>query len=461
MDVSKLWGTLTQSQRTAWAGFAQTHKFVDVFGLAKKYSGQQMYMHCNLGLLSNNLALINDPPADLEVIPLGSIGAASSTSGVVQSVAVTAAGTGYTSQPTVGFSGGAGSGAAATSTLVPTTVASYTVGAGGTGYTTAPTVTVTGGGGTGATATATVVSGVVTAVTLVIAGSGYTTRPTVGFTGGGGTGATATAVLTATGVSSVIMTADGTGYTSAPTVAFTGGSGSGAAGTASITFATSGLALVFTPTPTTLPLEVWASFQMPVGRVYAKNLLRRIGTFGDGSTSPLDLSAAYTAVFGELPKRALSDRRRSELHQPGQRCPIGEAAWGPHSTCLTGVCSMASSPLALSSVVKFFDRFPVSSSIPGAGVVCAVDSAYFPGLQMLVMSLRSAVDVAVFDLGLDPIQLAWLSEWGVSVHGVWTKRDRAAHCFDVANVEQAAVSAVVAFSVSVVGGRGLSCVRRS
>ncbi len=79
---------------------------------------------------------------------------------------------------------------------------------------------------------------------------------------------------------------------------------------------------------------------------------------------------------------------------------------------------MASSPLALSSVVKFFDRFPVSSSIPGAGVVCAVDSAYFPGLQMLVMSLRSAVDVAVFDLGLDPIQLAWLSEWGVSVHGV-------------------------------------------
>lgn len=304
MDVSKLWGTLTQSQRTAWAGFAQTHKFVDVFGLAKKYSGQQMYMHCNLGLLSNNLALINDPPADLEVIPLGSIGAASSTSGVVQSVAVTAAGTGYTSQPTVGFSGGAGSGAAATSTLVPTTVASYTVGAGGTGYTTAPTVTVTGGGGTGATATATVVSGVVTAVTLVIAGSGYTTRPTVGFTGGGGTGATATAVLTATGVSSVIMTADGTGYTSAPTVAFTGGSGSGAAGTASITFATSGLALVFTPTPTTLPLEVWASFQMPVGRVYAKNLLRRIGTFGDGSTSPLDLSAAYTAVFGELPQSA-------------------------------------------------------------------------------------------------------------------------------------------------------------
>jgi len=82
---------------------------------------------------------------------------------------------------------------------------------------------------------------------------------------------------------------------------------------------------------------------------------------------------------------------------------------------MTGVLSMASSPLALSSVVKFFDRFPVSSSIPGAGVVCAVDSAYFPGLQLLVLSLRKAVDVAVFDLGLDPIQRAWLVEWGVTV----------------------------------------------
>ena len=70
-----------------------------------------------------------------------------------------------------------------------------TVSAGGTGYTSAPTVTFTGGGGTGATATATVAGGVVTAVTVTAGGTGYTSAPTIGFTGGAGSGATATATL--------------------------------------------------------------------------------------------------------------------------------------------------------------------------------------------------------------------------------------------------------------------------
>ena len=69
------------------------------------------------------------------------------------------------------------------------------VSAGGTGYTSAPTVTFTGGGGTGATATATVSGGVVTAVTVTGVGSGYTSAPTIGFTGGAGSGATATASM--------------------------------------------------------------------------------------------------------------------------------------------------------------------------------------------------------------------------------------------------------------------------
>ena len=69
------------------------------------------------------------------------------------------------------------------------------VSAGGTGYTSAPTVTFTGGGGTGATATATVSGGVVTAVTVTAGGTGYTSAPTIGFTGGAGSGATATASM--------------------------------------------------------------------------------------------------------------------------------------------------------------------------------------------------------------------------------------------------------------------------
>lgn len=77
-------------------------------------------------------------------------------------------------------------------------VTAITVSAGGTGYTSAPTVALTGGAGTGATATATVVSGVVTKVTVTNAGSGYTSAPTVAFSGGGGTGAAATAAFGST-----------------------------------------------------------------------------------------------------------------------------------------------------------------------------------------------------------------------------------------------------------------------
>lgn len=52
---------------------------------------------------------------------------------------------------------------------------------GGSGYTSAPTVTFTGGAGTGAAATATISNGVVTSVTVTTPGSGYTSAPTVTF----------------------------------------------------------------------------------------------------------------------------------------------------------------------------------------------------------------------------------------------------------------------------------------
>lgn len=64
---------------------------------------------------------------------------------------------------------------------------------GGSGYTDAPMVIFTGGGGSGAAATATVQNGAVTQLTLEIGGSGYTSDPTISFSGGGGSGATAQA----------------------------------------------------------------------------------------------------------------------------------------------------------------------------------------------------------------------------------------------------------------------------
>lgn len=66
----------------------------------------------------------------------------------------------------------------------------------GSGYTTVPTVAFSGGGGTGAAATAYIGDdGKVRGVIMTNRGSGYTSAPTVEFTGGGGSSAAATAVV--------------------------------------------------------------------------------------------------------------------------------------------------------------------------------------------------------------------------------------------------------------------------
>ena len=69
-------------------------------------------------------------------------------------------------------------------------VSTATVLAGGIGYSTAPTLTFSGGGGTGMAGTATVAGGIVTGITITAQGSGYTSAPTIAF-GGPGTGASA------------------------------------------------------------------------------------------------------------------------------------------------------------------------------------------------------------------------------------------------------------------------------
>jgi hypothetical protein len=145
------------------------------------------------------------------------------TPGTVGSISVNPGGSGYTSVPTVTFTGGGTptTTAAATAELG---VSSITVTGGGAGSCTTPVVKFTGGGGNYASATATVTAGVITAVTVNTPGNGYTTVPTISFTGTGCTGATATASL---GVVAVVLTNPGAGYTSAPAVAVSGGNGSG------------------------------------------------------------------------------------------------------------------------------------------------------------------------------------------------------------------------------------------
>lgn len=165
----------------------------------------------------------------------GWTGVATIANGSVVAVTTTNPGTGYSpsDQPQLAFSGGGSDdGAQMTSTLGAGGIDHVQLISGGAGYTSAPTVSFTGGGGSGAAATATVVDGVVTAVVLTNRGGGYTSTPTVGFSGGGGSGAAAVAALDAEGVISITVINGGSGFVGTPTITFLGGGGTGAAGTA-------------------------------------------------------------------------------------------------------------------------------------------------------------------------------------------------------------------------------------
>ena len=140
----------------------------------------------------------------------------------IKSLRIQTRGVAYTSPPTLAFSGGGGSGAAATAVIGVSTVA---VSAGGSGYSSAPAVTVTGGGGSGAVLTATVSevgTKAITAFNIISRGTGYTSVPTVVVdnTGTDGSSGAGTIVL---GVADVTVTNEGSGYTSTPTVGLTGG----------------------------------------------------------------------------------------------------------------------------------------------------------------------------------------------------------------------------------------------
>jgi len=152
-------------------------------------------------------------------------------------LALTAGGSGYTSQPTVTFTASpTGVTASASPTVSSGVVTSVTVTNGASGYVSVPAVTFSSPvSGVTATGTAVVVNGVVTAITITQGGQGYTTAPTITIASSS-TGALATATCTIQNgvITALTQTNWGTGYTAAPTVTFTGGGGSGAAATAGI-----------------------------------------------------------------------------------------------------------------------------------------------------------------------------------------------------------------------------------
>jgi hypothetical protein len=149
-----------------------------------------------------------------------------------QELTLTNGGSGYTSAPTVGFTGGTPK--AGVTPTAPTATAylgfpvvSLTIDDQGHDYTYDPLLYIHGGNGGGAVAIARRGrSGV--AVVMSDWGKGYTSAPTVAFTGGGGSGMAGTAQI-AKGVGSSTVTAVGSGYTSPPDIVFSGGGGFGAA----------------------------------------------------------------------------------------------------------------------------------------------------------------------------------------------------------------------------------------
>lgn len=146
--------------------------------------------------------------------------------GTVQMLTVTNIGAGYTSQPAVGFSGGGGTGAAAT---VDLSLGLASIAAPGTGYAVGDILTMVGG--TSTIAAQVVISqvdggatggvGAITGFNLETLGD-YTAVPSnpVASTGGYGAGATFTLNW---GLGPITVTNKGSGYTSAPTVTITGG----------------------------------------------------------------------------------------------------------------------------------------------------------------------------------------------------------------------------------------------
>lgn len=152
----------------------------------------------------------------------------------VASVSVGTAGSGYTSAPTVAFTGGGG-GVQATGTAKLKVVGSVTVVDGGSGYTTGDTIKVTGAATTPMVLTVTASSGAVASVAITTAGVYSTPITTSGAATTTLTGSGSGATLTLSwGVASVTVTSGGSGYSSAPTVAFSGGGGSSAAATATL-----------------------------------------------------------------------------------------------------------------------------------------------------------------------------------------------------------------------------------
>jgi hypothetical protein len=188
--------------------------------------------------------------------------ASTAMAGYVDAVNVAAAGNGYSSAPTVTFTGGTPTTTAvARADVMGGRVVGITVTDPGAGYKAVPQVTLSASNASGA-AFSVGVSGAVNALTIASGGTGYTSAPTVVFSSAQGlTQANATVTISDTGtVSGVELLSGGTGATTAVTASLSGGGGTGASltvgmryGVAAVTVTNGGTGFLVPPTISFLP----------------------------------------------------------------------------------------------------------------------------------------------------------------------------------------------------------------
>jgi len=203
----------------------------------------------------SNISLVLDTKGTGAIdLAAGSSGVNISNGGTVTAITRTAAGSAYTSIPSVAITAPTTAGGVQATATVAVFVNAGTVASGGTGYTVGDVLTIVGGtfASTAATLTvATVSSGVITAVTVSLA-STYTATPTNPVSVTGGTGSGATFNLTYGTLNTFTITNAGSGYVEQPTVTFSGGGGSGATAYATVGSVTTIKSIGASTTGTTL-----------------------------------------------------------------------------------------------------------------------------------------------------------------------------------------------------------------
>jgi hypothetical protein len=226
-DLEFSWSLVDISLDDIGSGYTQTPPDVTIVG-----TGSGATAHAIMGAHVDSIAMtaMGSGYTDIPIVTISDNFSTWSDATAVMTVnnplhSITYQGTNSTlflSTPTATITGD-GTGATADVTISATgKVIGYTALVGGTGYATAPEVTISGGGGFGATATATSNGVAVTGITITDGGQGYTANPTFTFTGGGGTGASATAVR-GFPVTNISLNSVGVGYNSVSSIFLTDG----------------------------------------------------------------------------------------------------------------------------------------------------------------------------------------------------------------------------------------------